>query len=125
VAQTKSNQSNPARAGSNRVGSAGSRGGSRGTATGSGSSSAASPLPLTSGRGGRRTGNPFALIGNFIRDVRSELRKVAWPTRHETLNLTIVVIALSVVVGVFLGGVDYIFQELFKTLLQLTGSGGA
>jgi preprotein translocase SecE subunit len=38
--------------------------------------------------------------------VRSELRKVAWPTQRETINLTIVVIALSIAVGLFLGGFD-------------------
>jgi preprotein translocase subunit SecE len=60
----------------------------------------------------------------FFRDVRSELRKVVWPTRRETLNLTAVVLALSAVVGAFLGAVDYVFQEVFRLLLSLTGGGG-
>jgi preprotein translocase SecE subunit len=55
--------------------------------------------------------------------VRSELRKVSWPSQRETMNLTVVVIALSVAVGLFLGGVDFIFQEFFRWLLGL-GSGG-
>jgi preprotein translocase subunit SecE len=59
----------------------------------------------------------------FIRDVRSELRKVAWPTQRETVNLTVVVLALSVAVGAFLGGVDFIFQELFRYLIAITGGG--
>jgi preprotein translocase subunit SecE len=58
-----------------------------------------------------------------VRDVRSELRKVAWPTQRETVNLTAVVIALSAAVGLFLGGIDFLFQELFRWLLGL-GSGG-
>jgi preprotein translocase subunit SecE len=79
---------------------------------------------MAGGRG-RRTGNPFAGIVGFIRDVRSELRKVAWPTSRETVNLTVVVIALSVAMGMFLGGTDFIFQELFRKLIELTGGGSA
>jgi preprotein translocase subunit SecE len=79
-------------------------------------------MPSVGGRG-RRTGNPFLLIGHFVRDVRSELRKVNWPTQRETINLSIVVIALSVAMGLFLGGVDFIFQELFRYLIALTGGG--
>ena len=72
-------------------------------------------------RGGRRgRGNPI----DFVRDVRSELRKVAWPSQRETVNLTVVVIALSVAVGMFLGGVDVVFQELFRLVLGLGGGGG-
>jgi preprotein translocase subunit SecE len=78
-------------------------------------------MPGAGGRG-RRTGNPFLLIVNFVRDVRSELRKVAWPSQRETVNLTVVVIALSVAMGLFLGGVDFIFQELFRFLLGLSGA---
>ena len=73
------------------------------------------------GAGGRRgRGNPL----DFIRDVRSELRKVNWPSQHETINLTAVVLAFSVAVGLFLGGIDFLFQELFRFLLGLQGGGG-
>ena len=41
--------------------------------------------------------------GNFIREVVAELKKVTWPTRHETLKLTVVVIVISVIVGLFIG----------------------
>jgi preprotein translocase subunit SecE len=74
-----------------------------------------------SGAGGRRgRANPFT----FIRDVRSELRKVAWPSQRETVNLTAVVVAFSVAVGLLLGGIDFIFQELFRFLLGVQGGGG-
>jgi preprotein translocase subunit SecE len=76
-------------------------------------------LPLSGGRGRR-----IAPL-DFIHDVRSELRKVVWPTQRETINLTVVVLALSVAVGLFLGGIDFVFQELFRWLLGISGSGGA
>ena len=128
LAETKSTHSNPARAGSNReqarkgtaVG-AGSGGRGRGSAVATGANQPRAPMPALAGAGGRRgRGNPI----NFIRDVRSELRKVAWPTQRETINLTAVVIALSAAVGLFLGGVDFLFQELFRFLLGLQSGGG-
>jgi preprotein translocase subunit SecE len=79
-------------------------------------------MPMAgAGAGGRRGrgANPI----KFVNDVRSELRKVAWPSQRETINLTVVVIALSAAVGMFLGGIDFLFQELFRFLLGVTGSG--
>ena len=77
-------------------------------------------MPLAGAGGRRGRGNPL----DFIRDVRSELRKVAWPSQRETINLTAVVIAFSVAVGLFLGGIDYVFQELFRLLLGIGQGGG-
>ena len=126
MAQTRSSQSNSARTGSNReqarrgtaVG-AGSGGRGRGSAATT-SAPAPRPMPLAGAGGRRGRGNPL----DFVRDVRSELRKVAWPSQRETINLTAVVIAFSVAVGLFLGGVDFVFQELFRWLLGLQGGGG-
>ncbi|MCL4459142.1 MAG: preprotein translocase subunit SecE [Chloroflexi bacterium] len=55
-----------------------------------------------------------------IRETRAELRKIAWPTRDEATNLTIIVIAISIAVGLFLGGVDYVLKKIFELLF--TGS---
>jgi preprotein translocase subunit SecE len=90
----------------------------RGTAS---TAPAARPTLPLAGAGGRRSGRGGPI--EFVRDVRSELRKVAWPSSRETVNLTVVVIALSAAVGMFLGGVDFLFQELFRFLLGISGSG--
>jgi preprotein translocase subunit SecE len=42
---------------------------------------------------------------------------VVWPTREEAINLTLIVIAVSVAIGLLLGAIDYIFQIVFETLL--------
>jgi len=55
--------------------------------------------------------------------VRGELRKVEWPSREEGTKLTAAVIGLSAVVGIFLGSVDFIFQELFRFLISLSNGG--
>jgi preprotein translocase SecE subunit len=54
----------------------------------------------------------------WLRDVRSELRKCAWPTRQEATKLTSVVIAITVAVGLFLGGADALFGTLIRWFLQ-------
>ena len=48
----------------------------------------------------------------FFSDIIGELRKVVWPTRQETVRLTLIVIGLCVVMGLILGAVDYGFSEL-------------
>ena len=53
----------------------------------------------------------------FMQDVVSELRKSVWPSKEETARLTAIVIALAVVVGFFLGGLDRLFAELFNRLI--------
>lgn len=46
------------------------------------------------------------------REVRSELRKVAWPTREEIIRYSIIVFVAIVVVTLFITGVDYVFLKL-------------
>jgi preprotein translocase subunit SecE len=48
----------------------------------------------------------------FFTDIVSELRKVIWPTRQETLRLTLIVIGLCLIMGLVLGVLDYGFSEL-------------
>ncbi len=44
----------------------------------------------------------------------AEIRKVVWPDRETTRNLTVVVIALSIVLGILLGGLDFILFQVFE-----------
>jgi preprotein translocase subunit SecE len=119
--QTGSNAGGPGREQGRRGSTVGTGNRGRGSAVVTGGGTPARPPMPLAGAGGRRgRGNPL----DFVRDVRSELRKVAWPNQRETVNLTAVVIAFSVVVGLFLGGIDAVFQELFRFLLGLSGGGG-
>jgi len=49
----------------------------------------------------------------FFRETIAELRKSVWPSREETTRLTVVVIALAVAAGFFLGGLDRLLAETF------------
>ncbi|OHA02519.1 MAG: preprotein translocase subunit SecE [Candidatus Sungbacteria bacterium RIFCSPLOWO2_02_FULL_51_17] len=53
-------------------------------------------------------------IVTFLQDVRTEMRKVTWPTRAQTLQYTIVVIAISLGVAAFLGAWDYVFTQILN-----------
>ncbi|OGG27922.1 preprotein translocase subunit SecE [Candidatus Gottesmanbacteria bacterium RIFCSPLOWO2_01_FULL_48_11] len=48
----------------------------------------------------------------FLKEVVAELKKVTWPTREETIKLTAVVIAISVIVGAFIGSLDAALAKL-------------
>lgn len=54
----------------------------------------------------------------FLKEVKAELGKVTWPDRQDTIRLTIIVIALSVAVGIYLGALDLLFTELLKVLIS-------
>jgi len=51
---------------------------------------------------------------SYFRESREELKKVAWPNRHETRNNTLLVIGISVFVAVFLGLLDLLFSYLMN-----------
>jgi preprotein translocase subunit SecE len=53
----------------------------------------------------------------FLREVYDELRKVVWPTWGELYRYTLVVIVTVIVIGGFIGGVDYILNELAKRFI--------
>jgi preprotein translocase subunit SecE len=53
-------------------------------------------------------------IGDFIRGVIDELRKVVWPTGGELYRYTLVVIFTVIILGVFIGGTDYFLAEAAK-----------
>ena len=47
----------------------------------------------------------------FLKEVRSELRKVAWPDRNEVRGYTIVVLVVTLVLVAIIWGMDFIFRE--------------
>ncbi len=53
----------------------------------------------------------------FLREVRVELKKVAWPSRAEVIGSTAVVIVASFAVSFFLGAVDLVLQKLLGLIL--------
>jgi preprotein translocase subunit SecE len=50
-------------------------------------------------------------------DIINELRKVVWPSRQDTVHLTVVVVAVALLVGAVLGAIDIAFGRLIDNLL--------
>jgi preprotein translocase subunit SecE len=50
----------------------------------------------------------------FITNIMAELKKVTWPTRQEAIRLTIMVLIVCIVAGIFLGLADFGFTRLVE-----------
>ena len=59
----------------------------------------------------------FARIGKWLKEMKVELKKVQWPTRKQTVNNTLIVIACVVVVGIFIWIFDFIANSAIDLLL--------
>jgi len=57
-------------------------------------------------------------LADYLRESVAEMKKVAWPTKKETYNYTILVIAVSLGVAIFLGVLDFLFNEGFQLLIN-------
>ena len=64
------------------------------------------------------TMRPVLKTIDFFREVRVELAKVVWPSRQQTIQLTILVIAITLIVGFFIGAIDYGLTTLTQYLLN-------
>lgn len=64
-----------------------------------------------------RRGFPRLFRAGWLEETLSELRKVTWPTWETTVYLTFVVIVVSFVMGMLLGGVDAAFAWIIERLL--------
>lgn len=53
-------------------------------------------------------------IRRFFEEAWSELKKVAWPTRTQVRNLTILVFVISGVVGIYITALDWVFSEAVR-----------
>ncbi len=59
--------------------------------------------------------NPFV----FLQQVRTEVAKVTWPTRKETIITTIMVLIMSVAAALFFLGVDWVLSMAVKLILGM------
>lgn len=59
----------------------------------------------------------FNKVADYFKNSYAELTKVNWPTRSQIVNLTIIVIAFSLVLAGFIGAVDYGFSRVIQRVL--------
>lgn len=53
----------------------------------------------------------------FLVEAKVELSRVNWPTRKQIIRYTVLVIAISLVVALFLGSLDFVFSSLVERFL--------
>jgi len=56
-------------------------------------------------------------VKQFLKEVRQEVRKVAWPKKEDTLRYSLMVIVASLVVAAYLGGIDYLVTNLLERFI--------
>ena len=56
-------------------------------------------------------------IFDYLRETRTELKHVSWPTRKQATNFTLLVIGVSLVVSALLGFFDFVYDFLLRTFI--------
>lgn len=54
----------------------------------------------------------------YIKDTLAELKLVSWPSRKKTVQLSAIVVAVSLIMAFYVGALDFGFTNLLKTLLK-------
>ena len=67
--------------------------------------------------GERSISKYFSMGSQFLREAKTELKKVKWPTRKELLASTAVVIVLTLLVAFYLGLVDFGLIKIIKNVV--------
>ena len=60
-------------------------------------------------------------IAEYLRETRSELRKVVWPPRQDAVRMTVIVVAVTLGMAAVLGVIDFLFTVGFSSLIDLLG----
>lgn len=54
----------------------------------------------------------------YVKQSKEELDKVVWPTKMETIRLTLIVLLLSIIVGAYIAGVDAIMAKISERFFR-------
>lgn len=57
-------------------------------------------------------------IGQYVQDTKAEMQHVSWPTRHQALIYTALVIGIAAAVGLFTAGFDFVFGKLLNLFVS-------
>ncbi|MFA9288271.1 MAG: preprotein translocase subunit SecE [Weeksellaceae bacterium] len=58
--------------------------------------------------------NPQFMLG----DIVGELKKVSWPTREDTIRLTMIVILISLIIGAYIGIIDFLLAKALEMIAK-------
>lgn len=54
----------------------------------------------------------------YLAEVWRELKKVDWPSQNQTIQQTVLVMAVSILIAAYLGGLDYFFDQLLGFIIR-------
>ena len=57
-------------------------------------------------------------VGKFISQVKTEMKKVAWPSKQELISSTIVVLISTMALAVFIGACDLVLSRVITFLIS-------
>ena len=64
-------------------------------------------------------------ITQYLKDTRSELNHVAWPTQRQTVVFTLLVAAISLAIAAYVGALDFAFKDALIEAVDLSGNSSA
>jgi len=65
--------------------------------------------------------NVFVRLGGYFRDVRSEMKRVVWPTRNEVINSSVVVVTTLIFFTLFITLTDLVVQRIVFLIQKIGG----
>lgn len=75
---------------------------------------------VKSNKNNKKTSSGGNKVTKYFRDLRSEFKKVVWPTKKQVVNNTLVVLVTIVIFSIFVGGLDTL---MFKGLQLIVSKG--
>ena len=57
-------------------------------------------------------------VPTFTRDIIEELKKVTWPTKKNTVRLTVIVIGISLIIGLYIGIIDILLTKALEVVTK-------
>ena len=54
----------------------------------------------------------------FLGEVKTELKHISWPTKHQAWGYTILVILISIFVALYLGAFDWFFTKIINLMIN-------
>ena len=53
----------------------------------------------------------------YFKEVTREIKKVSWPSREQTQEKTLLVLAISIIIGLYIGVLDFVFSKLLGIIV--------
>lgn len=60
----------------------------------------------------------FGKVGGFFSESKQELSKVNWPTRHELMGSTALVIVITLLMSAYIFGIDFVLAILMRLVIR-------